>query len=95
VQKQYTCPLDPEFALDKFHESWKVFFGFPARRSIEKDAAIANSVVLRCEHDLTWRPQNLIFLNGALASGYQIVNVVGQPLSTATAKSTGSQSAGA
>jgi uncharacterized protein (DUF2235 family) len=90
VQKQYACPFNPELALDKFHESWNVLCGFPARRSVDKTASIANSVVLRCEHDSAWRPQNLIFQKGVLATGYQIVNVVSQPAAAA-----GSQGAGA
>jgi hypothetical protein len=76
---QYTMPCVPELALDKFHESWKIFCGFPRRRSIANGSSIANSVVLRCAEDATWRPQNLIFENGALASSYQIVNVVKNP----------------
>jgi uncharacterized protein (DUF2235 family) len=89
VQKQYTCPLDPVVALDKFHESWKVFCGFPLRRSIDKNASIANSVLVRCEHDTAWRPQNLAFENGALVSGYQIVSVVNQPAAAAGVQSAG------
>ena len=79
VQKQYMCPFDPEVALDQFHESWKVFCGFPIRRTIDKGACIASSVVVRCSHDTAWRPQNLIFENGTLVSGYQIVTVVNEP----------------
>jgi hypothetical protein len=89
VQQQYTCPLDPVVALDKFHESWKVFCGFPLRRSIDKNASITNSVLVRCEHDTAWRPQNLIFQNGALVSGYQIVSVVNQPAAAAGVQSAG------
>lgn len=100
VVKQYTMPLDPEYALDKFHESWKVFCGFPHRRSIDKTASIANSVLIRCEDEPTWRPQNLVFQNGALAAGYQIVDVLKQPAAAAadvaaqTATGAGAQTAG-
>jgi len=76
VMKQYTMPLDPQLALDTFHESWKVFCGFPIRRTIAKDASISNSVLIRCVDESTWRPQNLIFQNNTLASSYQIVSVV-------------------
>ena len=79
VFAQYTMPFLPELALDKFHESWKIFCGFPKRRSIDANASIANSVVIRCAEDSSWRPQNLTFQNGALASSYQIVNVVKSP----------------
>jgi len=85
VLAQYTMPLDPELALDKFHESWKVFCGFPKRRSIDKNASIANSVAVRCAEESTWRPQNLVFVNGSLASSYQFVGVVKDPASAAGA----------
>ncbi len=87
ARKQYAAPLDPEFALDKFHESWAVYCGFPKRRSIDKSASIANSVLLRCQDDSAWRPQNLLFENGTLASGYQIVSVVSLPAAAAAGAS--------
>ncbi len=93
VQKLYTCPLDPEYAHAKFHESWSVFCGVPVRRIIDGSASIANSVVLRCENNSAWRPQNLNFQNGALASGYQIVNVVRPPAAGASATGTGASAA--
>jgi hypothetical protein len=79
VFAQYTMPCVPELALDKFHESWKIFCGFPRRRSIAPNSSIGNSVAIRCAEDSTWRPQNLIFENGALASSYQVVPVVKNP----------------
>jgi len=79
VLNQYTMPLVPELALDKFHESWNILCGFPRRRSIDKNSSIANSVVVRCMDESTWRPPNLIFESGALSSGYQIVSVVKPP----------------
>src|SRR3984885_12722243 len=78
-------PLDSALALDTFHESWKVFNGVPIRRTIAKDASIANSVAVRCADDSAWRPPRLAFDNattGALATGYQMVAVV-KPLETA------------
>lgn len=81
--QQYATPLDPELALDEFHESWKVFCGFPRRRSIAANSSIANSVLVRCTEDAAWRPQNLVFKDGALASSYQIVGVVNQPVAAA------------
>jgi uncharacterized protein (DUF2235 family) len=77
--EQYTMPCDPEMALDTFHESWKVFCGFPIRRSIAKNASIANSVLVRCAEESTWRPANLTFENGILAASYDIVSVVNHP----------------
>jgi uncharacterized protein (DUF2235 family) len=85
--EQYTTPVAPELALDKFHESWKIFCGFPRRRSIDKNSSIANSVLVRCAEESTWRPPNLIFEDGALSSGYQIVNVVKSPAAAAAAQS--------
>jgi uncharacterized protein (DUF2235 family) len=78
VLEQYTPPVDPELALDTFHESWKVFCGFPRRRSIDNNSSIADSVLVRCMQESTWRPQNLVFENGSLASSYKIINVVKQ-----------------
>jgi uncharacterized protein (DUF2235 family) len=79
VLQQYTMPLIPELALDTFHESWKIFCGFPKRRSIDKASSISNSVLIRCTEESTWRPQNLLFENGSLSTGYQIVSVVADP----------------
>jgi uncharacterized protein (DUF2235 family) len=77
-----TLPLDTALALDNFHESWKVFCGVPIRRTIAKDASIANSVAIRCVDEPTWRPQNLTFENGSLATSYQMVGIV-KPLEAA------------
>jgi hypothetical protein len=90
--KLYTMPLDPALALDKFHESWKLLNGFPRRRSIDKDALISNSVLIRCNEEATWRPQNLDFEKGLLASSYKMVGVVGDPTAVAVEPT---QSAGA
>jgi uncharacterized protein (DUF2235 family) len=89
VLKQYTMPLDPGYSLDKFHESWKVFCGFPIRRTIDAKAHIANSVVIRCLDDSTWRPQNLRFENGSLSPSYQIVAVVDQAAATGAVRGAG------
>jgi uncharacterized protein (DUF2235 family) len=79
VALKYAHPMQPDYALDKFHESWSLLWGVPIRRKIASDASIGNSVVLRCQHDMHWRPGNLTFVNGVIASGYKIVPVVGQP----------------
>lgn len=90
VQQQYPCPLDPEYALDAFHDSWKIFCGFPIRRSIAKNASIANSVAIRCAEEASWRPANLLFENGRLAETYEIVSVCSEPAAAlATAKAAG------
>jgi len=78
VAQQYAHPLDAGYALNKFHESWTPLWGIPFRRHVAKDAVIANSVLVRCQHDAEWRPGNLSFVNGVVAETYQIVPVVGQ-----------------
>src|SRR5580698_6418829 len=79
VLASYTMPQSAELALDEFHESWKIFNGFPRRRPIDKTSSIANSVLIRCTEDSSWRPQNLAFSDGSLATDYQIVSVVKAP----------------
>lgn len=93
VQKDYECPLDPEYALDVFHESWKVFCGFPIRRTIDKAASISNSVAIRCQEESNWRPQNLAFENGSLASSYKIVSICTLPAVAAATQATTAQAA--
>jgi uncharacterized protein (DUF2235 family) len=80
---KYAPPVDPSYALSKFHESWKILCGVPVRRHIAKDATIANSVVVRCQQDSDWRPSNLSFVDGALAPSYSVVSVVGKPAAAA------------
>lgn len=80
-----SMPQDSALALDNFHESWKVFNGIPIRRKIADNSSIANSVVVRCAGEASWRPENLVYQNksnGALATTYQIVSVV-KPLEVA------------
>lgn len=79
IAQQYAHPLDSKYALNKFHESWNLGWGIPARRHIEQNATIANSVLVRCLLDPDWRPSNLNFVNGSLAPSYSFVSVVSQP----------------
>ena len=79
VQKQYTVPLNPEYSLDKLHPSWNLLNGFPKPRSLDKNAVLANSVLVRCQHDSSYRPENLTFANGVLSPLYGTVNVVSPP----------------
>ena len=76
LQAQYSIPLDSKYAIDKLHTSWSPLCGVPMRRSIPKTASLANSVFIRLNVDHSWRPVNLAFVNGALASDYQLVNVL-------------------
>jgi uncharacterized protein (DUF2235 family) len=90
IRQQYMGPLKPEYALDKFHESWKIFNGFPIWRRIQANASVANSVEIRCEEEASWRPKNLSFVNGALAGSYQMVSVCSAPaVAAAAAQATG------
>jgi uncharacterized protein (DUF2235 family) len=79
VQKQYAIPLDPEYSLDKLHTSWNILSGFPRMRSIDKNAVLANSVLVRSQHDTSYRPTNLIFDNGVLSPKYGTATVVSPP----------------
>jgi uncharacterized protein (DUF2235 family) len=84
VAKQYAHPLDAKYALNKFHESWNLGWGFPIRRKVPLNAAISNSVVVRCQTDPEWRPKNLEFDGASIASSYSVVPVVGQLTMAAT-----------
>lgn len=79
VQAQYTVPLDPKYALDTLHTSWNIGWGFPRPRSVDKNAVLSNSVLIRCQHDNTYRPSNLIFENNALAGGYRSSAILNLP----------------
>ncbi len=79
VARQYAHPLDAKYALNKFHESWNLGWGVPVRRKVAPNAAISNSVVVRCQMDPEWRPRNLEFVDNSIAPGYSVVSVVGQP----------------
>jgi uncharacterized protein (DUF2235 family) len=76
VKAKYALPMDPKFALDTKHESWNPLWTFPKRRSIASGSALADSVYTRCDHDSSYRPENLTFVNGQAAPGYQKVTVV-------------------
>jgi len=86
----YPFPLEPKYALDRIHTSWTPLWGFPRNRSIDRNAVLANSVVVRCQHDNSWHPLNLELENGIPASHYKIASVVSQPeLATAAPAASG------
>jgi hypothetical protein len=68
VLAQYALPLAPEFALDQLHTSWTLVNGFPRHRPIVRESVLANSVVIRCQYDRTYRPENLQFEDGVLSA---------------------------
>ncbi|MGA7411730.1 MAG: DUF2235 domain-containing protein [Bryobacteraceae bacterium] len=88
----YPFPLDPKYALDKIHTSWTPLWGFPKHRSINKDALLANSVVILAQEESSWRPPNLVFENNVLASTYGIVEIMSQPQAAAVARASGAGS---
>ena len=64
------------YALDSIRESWAPVDGAPYLRPIAPNAALANSVPVRVQYALTYKPGNLTFDDDALADGYTFVNVV-------------------
>ncbi|HEX4136974.1 MAG TPA: DUF2235 domain-containing protein [Bryobacteraceae bacterium] len=83
VQTKYALPMDPKCALDTKHESWNIGWTFPKRREIAPNSSIADSVFVRCEHDSSYRPDNLSFAGNDPASGYRKVPVVTQTVTAA------------
>ncbi len=71
---------EAKHALDSFTDSWNVGWGYPKSRNVASDAAIANSVGIRCASLPTYRPDILHLENGVL-TGYQEVQVVEGPTS--------------
>lgn len=85
MESKYTLPMDPKFALDTKHESWSPIWAFPKTRSIPAGASLADSVFLRCEYDGSYRPANLTFTDGRLASSYGKAPVINQSAKGAVA----------
>jgi len=82
VLAKYTLPADPKCALDQKHESWNPVWAFPKSRPIAANSTLSNSVVMRCQHDVSYRPGNLKFANsasGELAAAYTSAVTVAQP----------------
>jgi uncharacterized protein (DUF2235 family) len=76
--EKYSLPMDPKFALDTKHESWNVGWLFPKHRPIVAGSTISDSVFARCAYDSSYRPANLTFTDGQLASGYAKEMVISQ-----------------
>src|SRR5579862_452439 len=76
VQTKFALPMDPKLALDTKHESWNVLWGFPKRRSIAANSMLSDSVSVRCEHDSSYRPENLTFAGSDPVASYQKTLVV-------------------
>jgi uncharacterized protein (DUF2235 family) len=78
VESGYALPMDPKYALDSKHESWNPLWTFPKRRSIAANSTISDSVVVRCQHDSSYRPGNLTFANDVPGPGYVKESIVNQ-----------------
>jgi uncharacterized protein (DUF2235 family) len=70
VSARCPYPLDRKFSLDTQHDSWSPLWLFPKARQIAANATLANSVVARCQENNAYRPANLTFSGGVLASAY-------------------------
>jgi uncharacterized protein (DUF2235 family) len=85
VQAKFALPMDAKFALDTKHESWNPVWAFPKNRNIAANSTLSDSVFVRAQHDSSYRPGNLSFTNGQLASEYVKALVISQ----ATARAAG------
>jgi uncharacterized protein (DUF2235 family) len=72
--------LDATYPLDLIHESWNMLWLFPRLRTIATDSTLGNSVVIRCEYDTPYQPQNLTLTNDVPAATYDIERVVNPAL---------------
>jgi Uncharacterized alpha/beta hydrolase domain (DUF2235) len=64
------------YALDAIRESWTPLSGNPSLRPIAANASLGNSVPVRVQYALTYKPGNLTFDGDLLADGYSYVKVV-------------------
>ena len=70
VAAAFPSPIDKKFSLDTKHESWSPLWLFPRSRDIAHNAALANSVEVRCQMDNSYRPGNLLLVNGVPGPAY-------------------------
>jgi uncharacterized protein (DUF2235 family) len=73
---KYAHPSESKNALDTKHESWNPLWLFPRPRSIDAKATLANSVLLRLQHDNTYRPGNLVLQSSGLAATDYLSEIV-------------------
>ena len=74
---RYTVPMESKFALDQIHESWNPLWGFPTPRKVAANSSLANSVNIRCQYQIGYKPGNITLQNGLPVPGYSSVAVVG------------------
>jgi uncharacterized protein (DUF2235 family) len=84
----YPSPIGTSYATAPLHESWNLLWGIPKRRTISADASVGNSVGIRAQGNASYRPTNLSFVNGALATEYSLV-AVAAAAANASATNTG------
>lgn len=68
--------MPAKYALDAIKESWLPVDGPQHLRPIAADASVSNSVSVRVQYALTYKPGNLKLQDGVLADGYNVVTVV-------------------
>ena len=83
VEAKFALPMDPRYTLDQKHESWNPAWTFPKRRSIAAGSTLSDSVFVRCEHDSSYRPENVTFVDGAPLLGYKKAFIVTQAVRAA------------
>jgi uncharacterized protein (DUF2235 family) len=70
--------LPAEAALDIIRETWTPVDGPPHLRPVAANAEVANSVAVRLKYALTYVPGSLSVVDGELADGYAMENVVSE-----------------
>ena len=65
-----------EYALDAINASWKATDGPPKLRPVPAGSRIANSVALRIQYALTYKPGNLTMTDNLLDDSYTQVSIV-------------------
>ncbi len=68
--------LPSMYALDAICQTWTPVDGPPHLRPIAANALLGNSVQVRLQYALTYKPGNLTFADDSLADGYSFVDVV-------------------
>jgi uncharacterized protein (DUF2235 family) len=69
-------PFSSECALDAINESWTAVDGPQHLRPIAANSQLSNSVSVRVQYALTYRPGNLTISDNALAGGYPLVTLI-------------------
>jgi uncharacterized protein (DUF2235 family) len=65
-----------KYALDAINETWNPVYGPLHQRPVAANSSISNSVSVRIQYAQTYTPGNLTISDGALADGYNMINLV-------------------